>query len=94
MVSTKFYCGYDEFIYVSEWAEYGNMTVDHLKELELDFLDAMVSLTFTFTNFCGYRVRKFTLELVLIGVNEATKTRFISARKVVYNREMSQNQLC
>lgn len=42
MVSTKFYCGYDEYIYVSEWAEYGNMAVDELKELELDFLDAMV----------------------------------------------------
>jgi len=41
MVSTKFYCGYDEYIYLSEWAEYGNMTVDYLKELELDFLDAM-----------------------------------------------------
>ncbi|XP_063698491.1 protein CNPPD1 [Culicoides brevitarsis] len=41
MVSTKFYCGYDEDIYISAWAEYGNMTSDRLKELELDFLDAM-----------------------------------------------------
>lgn len=44
MVSTKFYCGYDEDIYISAWAEYGNLTSDRLKELELDFLDAMVSL--------------------------------------------------
>lgn len=42
MVSTKFYCGYDEDIYISAWAEYGNLTSDRLKEMELDFLDAMV----------------------------------------------------
>ncbi|XP_055642736.1 protein CNPPD1 [Toxorhynchites rutilus septentrionalis] len=41
MVSTKFYCGYDEDIYLSAWAESGNMTVDHMKELELEFLDAI-----------------------------------------------------
>jgi len=41
MVSTKFYCGYDEDVYLSAWAEYGSITLDHLKELELDFLDAM-----------------------------------------------------
>lgn len=44
MVSTKFYCGYDEDIYISAWAEYGNLTSDRLKELELDFLDAMVGV--------------------------------------------------
>lgn len=41
MVSTKFYCGYDEDIYLSAWAESGNITVDHMKELELEFLDAI-----------------------------------------------------
>lgn len=41
MVSTKFYCGYDEDIYLSAWAESGNMSVDHMKELELEFLDAI-----------------------------------------------------
>lgn len=41
MVSTKFYCGYDEDVYVSAWAESGSMSVDHMKELELEFLDAI-----------------------------------------------------
>ncbi|XP_055600307.1 protein CNPPD1 [Uranotaenia lowii] len=41
MVSTKFYCGYDEDIYLSAWAKSGNMSVDHMKELELEFLDAI-----------------------------------------------------
>lgn len=41
MVSTKFYCGYDEDIYLSAWAESGNMTADQMKALELEFLDAM-----------------------------------------------------
>lgn len=41
MVSTKFYCGYDEDIYLSAWAESGSMSVDHMKELELEFLDAI-----------------------------------------------------
>ncbi|XP_053664259.1 uncharacterized protein LOC128713424 [Anopheles marshallii] len=41
MVSTKFYCGYDEDIYLSAWAEYGNMTPDQMKTLELEFLDAL-----------------------------------------------------
>lgn len=41
MVSTKFYCGYDEDIYLSAWAESGNISVDHMKELELEFLDAI-----------------------------------------------------
>lgn len=41
MVSTKFYSGYDEEVYISEWAEYGNMAVDRLKALEIEFLDAM-----------------------------------------------------
>lgn len=39
--ASKFLVGYDEFVYLSEWAEYGNMSVDRLKQLELDFLDAM-----------------------------------------------------
>lgn len=41
MVSTKFYCGYDEDIYLSAWAESGNISVNHMKELELEFLDAI-----------------------------------------------------
>lgn len=41
MVSTKFYSGYDEDIFLSDWAEYGNISVDRLKELELDFLCAI-----------------------------------------------------
>lgn len=41
MVSTKFYCGYDEDIYLSAWADSGSMSVDHMKELELEFLDAI-----------------------------------------------------
>ncbi|XP_053695051.1 protein CNPPD1 [Sabethes cyaneus] len=41
MVSTKFYCGYDEDVYLSVWADSGNISVDHMKELELEFLDAI-----------------------------------------------------
>ncbi|XP_058450224.1 protein CNPPD1 isoform X2 [Malaya genurostris] len=41
MVSTKFYCGYDEDIYLSAWAESGCMSIDHMKALELEFLDAI-----------------------------------------------------
>lgn len=41
MVSTKFYSGYDEDVYITEWAEYGNLAVDRLKALEIEFLDAM-----------------------------------------------------
>lgn len=41
MVSTKFYSGYDEDFYIKEWAEYGDMTVDRLKALEIEFLGAM-----------------------------------------------------
>lgn len=41
MVSTKFYCGYDEDIYLSAWADSGSMSVDHMKQLELEFLDAI-----------------------------------------------------
>lgn len=41
MVSTKFYCGYDEDIDLSAWADSGSMSVDHIKELELEFLDAI-----------------------------------------------------
>lgn len=41
MVSTKFYCGYDEDVYLSAWAESGNMSINHMKELELEFLDAI-----------------------------------------------------
>ncbi|XP_055850720.1 protein CNPPD1 [Episyrphus balteatus] len=41
MISTKFYAGYDEEIYLSDWAEDGNMTEDRLKQLELEFLCAI-----------------------------------------------------
>lgn len=41
MVSTKFYCGYDEDVYLSDWAEQGDITQDHLKQLEIQFLCAI-----------------------------------------------------
>lgn len=41
MVSTKFYCGYDEDVYLSDWAEQGDISQDHLKQLELEFLCAI-----------------------------------------------------
>uniref|UniRef100_T1PC87 Protein CNPPD1 n=1 Tax=Musca domestica TaxID=7370 RepID=T1PC87_MUSDO len=41
MISTKFYAGHDEEIYLSDWAEDGNMSEDRLKELELEFLCAI-----------------------------------------------------
>ncbi|XP_067621443.1 protein CNPPD1 [Eurosta solidaginis] len=41
MVSTKFYAGYDEEIYLSDWAEDGHMSEKRLKKLELEFLCAI-----------------------------------------------------
>lgn len=41
MVSTKFHSGYDEDVYITEWAECGNVSVDRLKALEIEFLTAM-----------------------------------------------------
>ncbi|KAG4066474.1 hypothetical protein HA402_007110 [Bradysia odoriphaga] len=41
MVSTKFYCGYDEEVYLSDWAEQGEISQDHLKQLEIQFLCAI-----------------------------------------------------
>ncbi|KAJ6648798.1 Protein CNPPD1 [Pseudolycoriella hygida] len=41
MVSTKFYCGYDEDVYLSDWTEQGEITQDHLKQLEIQFLCAI-----------------------------------------------------
>lgn len=41
MISTKFYSGHDEELYLSDWAEDGNMTEDRLKQLELEFLCAI-----------------------------------------------------
>ncbi len=41
MVSTKFYCGYDEDVYLSDWAEQGDISQDHLKQLEIQFLCAI-----------------------------------------------------
>lgn len=41
MVSTKFYSGYDEDFYLSDWAEQGDISQDHLKQLEIQFLCAI-----------------------------------------------------
>uniref|UniRef100_A0A1A9X5S3 Protein CNPPD1 n=1 Tax=Glossina brevipalpis TaxID=37001 RepID=A0A1A9X5S3_9MUSC len=41
MISTKFYVGHDEEIYLSDWADDGNMSENHLKQLELEFLCAI-----------------------------------------------------
>ncbi|XP_017486894.1 PREDICTED: uncharacterized protein LOC108375305 [Rhagoletis zephyria] len=41
MISTKFYAGYDEEIYLSDWAEDGHLTEKKLKKLELEFLCAI-----------------------------------------------------
>lgn len=41
MISTKFYAGHDEEIYLSDWAEDGNISEDRLKQLELEFLCAI-----------------------------------------------------
>lgn len=64
MVSTKFYCGYDEYIYLSKWAEYGNIDVDELKELELDFLDALVRKPITLLSplFIQFSLQLFSLK--------------------------------
>lgn len=44
MVSTKFYSGYDEDIFVSSWTDFGKISIERMKELELDFLNAIVSI--------------------------------------------------
>lgn len=41
MVSTKFYCGYDEDVYLSDWIVHGEMSMAHLKQLEIQFLCAI-----------------------------------------------------
>lgn len=42
MVSTKFYSDYDETdVYISNWAEEGELTVERLKQLEIQFLNAI-----------------------------------------------------
>ncbi|XP_053959271.1 uncharacterized protein LOC128863892 [Anastrepha ludens] len=41
MISTKFYAGHDEEIYLSDWAEDGHMSEKRLKKLELEFLCAI-----------------------------------------------------
>lgn len=41
MVSTKFYCGHDEEIYLSDWAKEGNITEDRIRQLEIEFLCAI-----------------------------------------------------
>lgn len=44
MISTKFYAGHDERFYLEDWAKEGNMSEDKLKQMELEFLTAIVSL--------------------------------------------------
>lgn len=42
MVSTKFYSDYDETdVFLSNWAEEGEVTVERLKQLEIQFLNAI-----------------------------------------------------
>lgn len=42
MVSTKFYCDYDEMeVFASVWAEEGGVDVERLKQLEITFLNAI-----------------------------------------------------
>lgn len=42
MVSTKFYCDYDEMeVFTSAWAEEGRVDIERLKQLEIAFLDAI-----------------------------------------------------
>lgn len=42
MVSTKFYSDYDETeVFISNWAEEGDMSVERLKQLEIQFLNAI-----------------------------------------------------
>lgn len=43
MISTKFYAGHDERFYLEDWAKEGNMSEDKLKQMELEFLTAIVS---------------------------------------------------
>lgn len=51
MVSTKFYCGHDEEVYISDWAKEGNITEERMKELEIDFLCAIVSQLLILSHF-------------------------------------------
>lgn len=49
MVSTKFYVGYDEDVYLSDWTENEqNMTEESLKALEIEFLTVIVSSDLSF----------------------------------------------
>lgn len=42
MVSTKFYSDYDETdVFISNWAEEGEVTLERLKKLEIEFLNAI-----------------------------------------------------
>lgn len=43
MISTKFYAGHDERFYLEDWAKEGNMSEDKLKQMELEFLTAIVN---------------------------------------------------
>lgn len=43
MVSTKFYVGYDEDVYLSDWTNNDqSMTESYLKSLEIEFLKVIV----------------------------------------------------
>ncbi|GAB0088491.1 uncharacterized protein DMENIID0001_029300 [Sergentomyia squamirostris] len=41
VIATKFYCGYDEEICLSQWAKYAKVTVERLKKMELELLKAL-----------------------------------------------------
>lgn len=47
MVSTKFYSGYDEDIFISAWAKYGDLSIEAMKKLEIEFLDSIVSYSYS-----------------------------------------------
>lgn len=50
MVSTKMCFDYDANIDLNDWAEYGEISVETLKRLELEFLSALVSVNFNNIN--------------------------------------------
>jgi hypothetical protein len=78
MVSTKFYCGHDEEIYISEWAEYGNISTERMMEIELEFLTAMVKFphnwlnSFSFSHLSLRRIGIYTYQMQNSSINFRT----------------------